>query len=79
LVRHTVRPEGAPEFELFDHAEDPLDLALHAQKMGLRVILVLEMPSELDSIISRSKAVGVRPNLGVRVRLARPVPSRRVL
>jgi len=26
LVRHTVRPEGAPEFELFDHAKDPLDL-----------------------------------------------------
>jgi arginine decarboxylase len=50
--------------------EEFIDLALHAQKMGLRVILVLEMPSELDSIISRSKAVGVRPNLGVRVRLA---------
>jgi arylsulfatase A-like enzyme len=25
LIHHTVRPEGAPEFELFDHARDPLD------------------------------------------------------
>ena len=50
--------------------EEFIDLALHAQKMGLRVILVLEMPTELHSIISRSKAIGIRPNLGVRVRLA---------
>ncbi len=26
LVHHIARPEGAPEFELFDHAGDPLDL-----------------------------------------------------
>jgi arylsulfatase A-like enzyme len=26
LVHHTARAEGAPEFELFDHAKDPLDL-----------------------------------------------------
>jgi iduronate 2-sulfatase len=26
LVHHTLRPEGAPEFELFDHDKDPLDL-----------------------------------------------------
>lgn len=50
--------------------EEFIDLALHAQKMGLRVILVLEMPSELDSIIKRSEAIGIRPSLGVRVRLA---------
>ena len=50
--------------------EEFIDLALHAQKMGLRVILVLEMPTELHSIINRSKAIGIRPNLGVRVRLA---------
>ncbi len=50
--------------------EEFIDLALHAQKMGLRVILVLEMPSELDSILKRSEAIGVRPFLGVRVRLS---------
>jgi arginine decarboxylase len=50
--------------------EEFIDLALHAQKMGLRVMLVLEMPSELDLILERSRKIGVLPNLGVRVRLS---------
>jgi len=47
-----------------------IDLALTAQKMGLRIFLVLEMPTEIDAILARSKVLGIRPNLGVRVRLA---------
>ncbi len=50
--------------------EEFIDLALHAQKMGLQVILVLEMPTELDLILKRSKKMGVRPTLGVRFRLS---------
>jgi arginine decarboxylase len=50
--------------------EEFIDLALHAQKMGLRVMLVLEMPSELDLILERSRKIGILPNLGVRVRLS---------
>jgi len=50
--------------------EEFIDLALHAQKMGLRIMLVLEMPSELALILERSAKIGVRPNLGVRVRLS---------
>jgi len=50
--------------------EEFIDLALQAQKMGLRVMLVLEMPSELDLILERSRKLGVLPNLGVRVRLS---------
>jgi len=50
--------------------EEFIDLALHAQKMGLKVMLVLEMPSELDLILERSRRLGVLPNLGVRVRLS---------
>lgn len=50
--------------------EEFIDLALHAQKMGLRIMLVLEMPSELDLILERSNKLGVLPNLGVRVRLS---------
>ncbi|MFU8893395.1 MAG: biosynthetic arginine decarboxylase [Luteolibacter sp.] len=50
--------------------EEFIDLALHAQKMGLRVMLVLEMPSELELILERSRRLGVLPNLGVRVRLS---------
>jgi arginine decarboxylase len=50
--------------------EEFIDLALNAQKMGLQVILVLEMPSELKLILERSKKMGVRPTLGVRFRLS---------
>ncbi len=50
--------------------EEFIDLALHAQKMGLQVILVLEMPSELDLILERCKRLGVKPLLGVRIRLS---------
>lgn len=50
--------------------EEFIDLALQAQKMGIQVILVLEMPTELDLILSRSKKLGVRPTLGVRFRLS---------
>ncbi len=50
--------------------EEFIDLALYAQKMGLQVVLVLEMPSELKLILERSKKMGVRPTLGVRFRLS---------
>ncbi len=50
--------------------EEFIDLALHAQKMGLRVMLVLEMPSELELILERSRKINVLPNLGVRIRLS---------
>ena len=50
--------------------EEFIDLALNAQKMGMQVILVLEMPTELDLILKRSKKMGVRPMLGVRFRLS---------
>ena len=50
--------------------EEFIDLALHSQKMGLQIMLVLEMPSELELILERSRKIGVLPNLGVRVRLS---------
>ena len=50
--------------------EEFIDLALYAQKMGIQVILVLEMPSELELILKRCKNMGVRPTLGVRFRLS---------
>ncbi|MDZ4288266.1 MAG: biosynthetic arginine decarboxylase, partial [Prosthecobacter sp.] len=50
--------------------EEFIDLALYAQKMGLQVIMVLEMPSELALILERCKKMGVRPTLGVRFRLS---------
>lgn len=47
-----------------------IDLALTAQKMGINIFIVLEMPSELNIIFKRAEKLGVKPNLGIRVRLA---------
>ena len=45
-------------------------LALIGRLMGLDVHIVVEKPSELAHVIAESKALGVEPRLGVRVRLA---------
>ena len=50
--------------------EEFIDLALHSQKMGMKIMLVLEMPSELNLILERSRKIGVLPNLGIRIRLS---------
>ncbi|MCB1203527.1 MAG: biosynthetic arginine decarboxylase [Verrucomicrobiae bacterium] len=50
--------------------EEFIDLALYGQLMGLRVVLVLEMPHELGIIEERSAALGVEPVIGVRVKLS---------
>lgn len=47
-----------------------IDLALLATRMGLQVVLVVEMPGELSAIIQRSQALGIRPILGIRFRLS---------
>ncbi len=45
-------------------------MALLAQRMGRTVIPVVEKVSELDLILKHAEALGVRPNLGMRVKLA---------
>ena len=50
--------------------EEFIDLALHSQKMGMKIMLVLEMPSELNLILERSRKIGILPNLGIRIRLS---------
>lgn len=50
--------------------EEFIDLGLHAQRLGLNCFFVLEMPGELDLILERSAALGVKPNLGVRAKLS---------
>lgn len=45
-------------------------LALIGRKLGLQTFLVVEKPSELAIILEESKALGVVPGLGVRMRLA---------
>jgi len=50
--------------------EEFIDLVLHAIRMGFNCFFVIEMPSELEIIIKRSKFWNVRPNIGVRAKLA---------
>ncbi|EGB13397.1 arginine decarboxylase [Pseudodesulfovibrio mercurii] len=50
--------------------EEFVDLALHAVQLGFQCVLVVEMPNELPLIIERSKALGVKPILGVRAKLS---------
>ncbi|RUL62058.1 biosynthetic arginine decarboxylase [Dyella dinghuensis] len=45
-------------------------LALIGRKLGLRIHIVIEKPSELENVIAEAKALNVEPLLGVRVRLA---------
>ncbi|HZH42545.1 MAG TPA: arginine decarboxylase [Lysobacter sp.] len=45
-------------------------LALIGRKLGMDVYIVIEKPSELALVIEESRALDVRPALGVRMRLA---------
>lgn len=45
-------------------------LALIGRKLGMNVFIVVEKPSELRLVMEESKALGVEPVLGVRMRLA---------
>ena len=47
-----------------------IELALLAQKMGKRVFLVVEKLPELEIIAKTANRLGVRPNLGIRIKLA---------
>ena len=47
-----------------------IEMAMLAQKVGRRVIPVVEKFTELDLILSIAEQVGVRPNIGMRVKLA---------
>ncbi len=47
-----------------------IELALLAQKMGKRIFIVVEKLNELEIIAKAAKKLGVKPNLGVRIKLA---------
>lgn len=50
--------------------EEFIDMALQALKMGVRTVLVIEMPSELDLIVERATRLRIRPLLGIRAKLS---------
>ncbi len=45
-------------------------LALIGTRLGLNVFIVIEKPAELGFVLAESKALGIEPQLGVRVRLS---------
>ena len=50
--------------------EDYLQLALLAQKMGKRIFIVVEKLNELKLIAELAKKLKIRPNIGIRIKLA---------
>lgn len=50
--------------------EDYVELALLAQKMGRRIFLVVEKLNELKLITRIAKRLRVKPNIGIRIKLA---------
>lgn len=50
--------------------ENYIELALLAQKMGRRIFLVVEKLNELHLIARLAKRIGVRPNIGIRIKLS---------
>jgi len=50
-----------------------IDLGLWARKLGYRCFFVIESPAELPIILERSEALGVRPLIGVRIKVSAKV------
>ncbi len=50
--------------------EDFIELALLAQKMGKKIFIVVEKMNELHLVVNLSRRIGVRPNIGIRIKLA---------
>lgn len=53
--------------------EEFIDLALQSLRLGFKCFFVIETPTELPIILEASKRLGVRPMLGVRVKLSAKV------
>jgi arginine decarboxylase len=47
-----------------------VDLGLYATRMGLKCFFVIETPGELDLILERSEALGIRPLIGARIKVS---------
>ncbi|RBH44966.1 arginine decarboxylase, partial [Pseudomonas sp. MWU13-2860] len=49
---------------------DYIRLALMGERLGHQVFIVIEKESEVDLVIDESRKLGIRPNIGMRVRLS---------
>ncbi len=50
--------------------EDYIETALHAERLGVKTVLVLDRFAELAKVIEVSKRLGIKPRIGIRAKLA---------
>jgi arginine decarboxylase len=50
--------------------EEFINLGLNAVKLGFKCFFVIEMPGELSTILECARDLNVKPNIGVRIKLA---------
>ena len=48
--------------------EEYIDLALKGLMLGIQTVLVIEMPGEAPIILERARSLGVKPNIGIRMK-----------
>jgi len=53
-----------------------IEMAMLAQKIGRQVFVVVEKYTDLELVLQKSEQVGVRPQIGIRVKLATPGSGR---
>lgn len=73
IALSTLKPDGRLLICNGYKDEEFIDLALRAQRLGFHCVFVIETPTELPIIIERSEALGIRPKIGVRVKLSSKV------
>lgn len=49
---------------------DYLEMALLAQRLGVRAVVVIEQPSEVEGLLRLSEELGIEPLIGVRTKLS---------
>ncbi|MEQ1876804.1 MAG: hypothetical protein ABL958_09160 [Bdellovibrionia bacterium] len=47
-----------------------IEMALRAAQLGRNVTIVIEKPNEVDLVLATSRRLGIRPKLGIRVKLS---------
>lgn len=64
--------KGSPEALLICNGykdEEYVSLALTARRLDLKTVIVLEQEEELDTVVEVSRALGIRPVIGLRAKL----------
>ncbi len=72
LALAVLRPEGLLILNGYKDREF-IDLGLWARKLGHHCFFVIESPAELPLLVERSRALGVKPLIGARVKVSAKV------